>query len=144
MRFKRFPLASYEIEEFVTKRFSSRRSLAVGRRIVEKQKEKLGLFYDELAEFKSAEERRDKLIKKYIKIYRDWRKKEAEFWRYARKKYFALSKEEREKVKFVFENSPTPNKPERLADYINMFKTDPKEFEIFYKTLKDLHERDIY
>jgi len=144
MRFKRFPLASYEIEEFVTKRFSSKRSLAAGKRVINKQKEKLGLFYDELAEFKSAEERRDKLIKKYIKIYRDWRKKEAEFWKEARRKYFALPKEQREKVKFVFENSPTPNKPERLADYIHALKTDPKEFEIFYKTLKDLYERGIY
>ena len=143
MKFKRFPLASYEIEDFVTKRFSSKRSLAAGKRIIEKQKEKLGLFYDELAEFKSAEERRDKLIKKYIKIYRDWRKKEADFWRYARRKYFALSKEEREKVKFVYEKSSTPNKPERLADFIHYLKTEPEEFERYYKTLKELYEKGI-
>ncbi len=144
MKFKRFPLASYEIENFVTKRFSSKRSLAAGKKAVKKQKEKWGLFYNELAEFKSAEERRDKNIEKFIKIFRNWRKKEAEFWKYARRKYFALNKEQREKIKFVYEKSSTPNKPERLADFIHYLKTEPEEFEKYYKTLKDLHERDVY
>jgi hypothetical protein len=76
-------------------------------------------------------------------MYKDWRKNEAEFWRKARKRYFALPKEMREKVKYVYEKAPTPNKPERLADYITFLEREPDKFEEYYKVILDLESKGL-
>jgi len=124
MLFEAFPLPSYEIENFVKNKFLNKRSLKAGERVIQLQKQKYGLFYEEFAEYKTPLERAEYNINKFISLYKDRRKTQAQEWKRARKRLKKLPRD----LKFLaYQNYKNFEKytPERLNDFITKALTVP-------------------
>ena len=143
MLYTSFPISSYFLESFVKNKFLSKRSLKAGERIIKKQKEKFGLFYEELAEYKTPLERAEYNIKKYISLYKQRRKQQAMAWIKARRKLRKLPKD----LRFLaYQNYKNYGKytPERLADFITKAIRTPDDlfFDIWIYNA-DKRKKDI-
>jgi len=138
MRFTPFPLPSWKIEEAMRKKFLSPRSLKAGERVIKKQKEQFGLFYDEFAKYKTPLERAEYNIKKYTALYKQKRKQQAVKWLKARKKLRELPKD----LKFlVYEDYKRLSKhtDDNLLNLISKAKRKPDElfFSLWINLLKE-------
>jgi len=138
MKFTPFPLPSYQIEEFIRKKFLSPRSLKAGEKVIKKQKEQFGLFYDEFAEYKTPLERAEYNIKKYTALYKQKRKQQAKNWLKARKKLRELPKD---LIFLVYENYKRLPKhtDDNLLNLISKAKREPDElfFSLWTNLLKE-------
>ena len=126
MKFQKFNVlpSSSQIPEYVEKIFSTKRRYVGAKRAVQKQKEKYGLFFEELAEFKTPEERIKQNVQKYTTLYTEWREQEAKAWIKARKMYFSLPKDLKYMVKKIYDITGQ-YKAHCLADIIYQVKVKP-------------------
>jgi len=123
MKFEKFPLSLKKAENYYRQKFFSQRSLLIGKRIIKKQQNKLGLFWEEYAEYKTPQERAEYNLKEMLKTIKKHRKFNASMWIEARKNFYKLEKDEKEIVYFLY-NYYNKFTPERLSDLTKKIKYD--------------------
>ena len=135
MKFQPLPLpSSKDIPRYVKEMFLSKRRLAGAKRAVQKQKEKWGLFFDELAEFKTPEERIRQNIEKYTIRYIEWRKEEAREWREARAMYFSLPNDLKQMVFSLYQSGKLGGyKSYRLKSLVRTAIQNPEKIYFNYE-----------
>ena len=117
--------------KYEKKEWSSRR-IAAAKRALKKEKEKAGLFGEELMNFRSIDERISQIDKAKFESIQKFRDYEARTIRELRKDFRALSYEDKKDVIEYWNKSHIPKVPFRFASLLNNLKIDP----LYFKRLK--------
>lgn len=102
------------------------RRIAAAKRALKKERERAGLFGEELMRFKSVEERQTQINERSYDFVHRMREYDTRTWREARAYYYSLSKEGRLETKQYWEGSRSPKEAFRFADLITQLRRDPK------------------
>lgn len=104
----------------------SNRRIGSAKRALKREREKAGLFGEELMRFTSVEERKSQINQRSTDFVERMRKLDARFWREGRAFYYSLSKEEREEIRTYWKKVPYRKEGMRFASLMTQLKRDPK------------------
>ena len=102
------------------------RRIGAAKRALKREREKAGLFGEELMRFTSVEERKSQINQASTDFVERMRRLDAQFWREGRAFYYSLSKEEREEIMAYWEKVPYRKEGMRFASLMTQLKRDPK------------------
>lgn len=102
------------------------RRIGAAKRALKREREKAGLFGEELMRFTSVEERKSQINQSSTDFVERMRKLDARFWREGRAFYYSLPKEEREEIRAYWEKVPYRKEGMRFASLMTQLKRDPK------------------
>lgn len=104
----------------------SNRRIGSAKRALKREREKAGLFGEELMRFTSVEERKSQINQRSTDFVERMRKLDARFWREGRAFYYSLSKEEREEIRTYWKKVPYRKEGMRFASLMTQLKREPK------------------
>lgn len=100
--------------------------VAAAKRAVKKERERAGLFGEELMRFTTPEQRLDQMDTRFVEFAERIRGYTAETWRKNRQKLSKMPAKLRKEVLDYWNSSPVPKRADNLADLIHQLEVDPK------------------
>jgi len=102
------------------------RRIGAAKRALKREREKAGLFGEELMRFTSVEERKNQINQSSMDFVERMRKSDARLWREARQYFYALSNDTREEITQYWKRFGCPKRAVYFADLMTQLKRDPK------------------